>query len=340
MNTSAAGGARRFCRRPNWFVAVCLCLLPWSTAFSQKSVPNSGVDSNSSANLEKLQTAQEANDRIAQLAQAASVRQGDYIIASGDLLSIEVYDVKELSRDVRVNESGLVSLPLLPDKLQAAGLTTFQLQDKLADSLQNNGLVTNPIVTVVVKEQHGQPITVSGAVKTPQVIQAMHQVTLLEALSQAGGITEDAGSNIRISRPVHVASPGADAASDPLSAQPETIVIDLNALLDSGDAKYNIPLIGGDSVTVPRAGIVYAVGALQHTGGFVMQSDRQQMTVLKIISLTGGLTPTAKPHDAIILRQGAGGGRRPAAGAGRCEQDPRPEVRRRGTAKRGHFLCS
>ena len=112
----------------------------------------------------------ETNDRIAQLALASDVKQGDYVIGSGDLLGIEVFDVPELSRDVRVNESGLVSLPLLPDKLQAAGLTTFQLQDKLADSLRDNGLVTNPTVAVVVKEQHGQPITVSGAVKTPQRI--------------------------------------------------------------------------------------------------------------------------------------------------------------------------
>src|SRR4029077_10793520 len=105
-----------------------------------------------------------------------------------------------------------------------------------------------------------------------------------------------------------VAEPNDTAASETLSAQPVAISINLNDLLDSGDAKYNIPLIGGDVVTVPRAGIVYAVGALQHTGGFVMQSDRQQMTVLKILSLSGGLTPTAKPHDAIILRQEPGGG--------------------------------
>jgi polysaccharide export outer membrane protein len=85
-----------------------------------------------------------------------------------------------------------------------------------------------------------------------------------------------------------------------------TITIDLNDLLDGGDSKYNIPLLGGDVVTVPRAGVVYAVGAVQHPGGFVMQSDRQQLTVLKVLSLAGGLTSTAKPGNAVILRQPSG----------------------------------
>ena len=83
----------------------------------------------------------------------------------------------------------------------------------------------------------------------------------------------------------------------------DSISIDLNDLLDSGDPKYNIPLYGGDVVTVPRSGVVYAVGAVLRPGGFVMETDRQQMTVLKVVSLSGGLSPTAKPSKAVILRQ-------------------------------------
>ena len=102
----------------------------------------------------------ETNDRIAQLALASDVKQGDYVIGSGDLLGIEVFDVPELSRDVRVNETGYISLPLMPSKVRAGGLTPFQLQDKLAELLQTNGLVSTPQVTVSMKEQHSEPITV------------------------------------------------------------------------------------------------------------------------------------------------------------------------------------
>jgi polysaccharide export outer membrane protein len=283
----------------------CFCVLVAPVCFSQTSAEGGKAG----VGLEKLETAKETNDRITQLAQTTAVEQGDYTIGSGDLLAIEVFDVPELSRDVRVNESGFVSLPLVPVKIHAGGLTSFQFQDKIAELLQTNGLVSNPQVTVTIKERHSEPITLIGAVKTPLVVQAVRQMTLLEILSQAGGIADDAGSQVIITRAARPEPSDAAPASD-LAAQPTTITIDLNNLLDSGDSKYNIPLMGGDVIRVPRAGVVYAVGAVQHPGGFVMQSDRQQMTVLKLVSLSGGLSASAKAHDAVILRQNVSTGGR------------------------------
>jgi polysaccharide export outer membrane protein len=291
-------------------------LLCSTGAFSQKT-----PDPYQIAESQKVQTAREANDRIAQLAAAA--RQVDYVIGAGDVLGIEVFDVPELSREVRVSESGFVAIPLIPVKVQAGGLTAFQFQDKLSELLQVNGLVTHPQITVTVKEQHSQPITVIGAVKTPLTIQAVHQMNLLQALSQAGGIADDAGSKVLITRkpaspvPDGTASDAttADAgakevakasSSPPLKDLENTITIDINDLLDSGDPKYNIVLMGGDVITVPRGGVIYAVGAVEHPGGFVMQSDRAQLTVLKVVSLAGGLTATAKGGNAVILRQAPG----------------------------------
>jgi polysaccharide export outer membrane protein len=274
----------------------------------------------------QVQTASDANDRISQLALVQAAKKTDYVLDSGDLLGIEVFDVPELTRDARVSESGLISLPLLPVKVRAAGLTAFQLQDKLAELLMVNGLVSNPQVTVSVKEQHGQPITVMGAVRTPMVIQAVRQMTLLEVLSRAGGIAEDAAGQILVTHAAPTASPeisatDATATSEPAveaagsttsatpessdAAEPLTIRVSLSDLLDTGDPKFNLALRGGDVVSVPRAGVVYAVGAVQHPGGFVMANDRQQLTVLKVLALSGGLTSTAKKKNAVIIRQSA-----------------------------------
>jgi polysaccharide biosynthesis/export protein len=255
--------------------------------------------------------ATETNDRIAQLALASDVKQGDYLIGSGDLLGIEVFDVPELSRDVRVNETGYVSLPLMPSKVRASGLTPFQLQDKLAELLQTNGLVSTPQVTVSVKEQHSQPITVIGAVKTPMVIQALHKTTLLQAMSQAGGIADDAGSTVIVTRPVPDASESARPEVDtsaPSAAQ--TFTINLSDILESGDSRFNIPLVGGDVVSVPRAGIIYVVGAVVRPGGFLLQNDLDHMTMLKMLSLAGGTTNTAKMKNAVILRKNLDTGKR------------------------------
>src|ERR1700690_3882761 len=109
-----------------WMVVFLLLGVP--AAFSQQQ-----PQQNSQPVTPRNEEISATNDRIAQLAGAAAARQGDYVIGSGDLLGIEVFDVPELSREARVNETGYISLPLMPSKVRASGLTPFQLQDKLAE---------------------------------------------------------------------------------------------------------------------------------------------------------------------------------------------------------------
>ena len=282
-------------------------LLAVLSAFSQQQKLPAVPDT---ATKQMSVVASETNDRIAQLALASNVKQGDYLIGSGDLLGIDVFDVPELSRDVRVNETGYISLPLMPSKVRATGLTPFQLQDKLAELLQTNGLVSTPQVTVSVKEQHSQPITVIGAVRTPMVIQALRKTTLLQALSQSGGIADDAGSTVIVTRPVSDVSDSVDPGGASATSEPQTFTINLADVLESGDARFNIPLVGGDVVSVPRAGIIYVVGAVQKPGGFLLQNDLDHMTMLKMLSLAGGTTNTAKMKNAVILRKNLDTGKR------------------------------
>lgn len=277
--------------------ALALLFLVTSAAFSQ----------------EKLETAQDTNERIHQLATTLQAKQGDYVIGTGDLLHIEVFDVPELSREVRVGSSGYISLPLLPARVRASGLTAFQLEEKLAELLQANGLVSHPQVTVFIKEQRSQPITVTGAVLHPFVYQAIRPTTLLEVLTEAGGIAADAGNTVIVTRTATEAPAGeaeGSGNSGTAPSSPMTITISLNDLLESADMKFNIPLIGGDVVSVRRAGVVYVVGAVDKPGGFVLASDREQMTALKVLALAGGLRPTAKPRQAVILRKNSDTGQR------------------------------
>ncbi len=261
----------------------------------------------------QLTTAQEENAKILALAEANRARPGDYVIGSSDVLAIDVFEVPDLSREVQVNTSGYISLPLIPTKIMASGLTAFQLQDKLAELLQVNGLVSNPQVTVVVKEQHSQPITVVGAVRNPMVYQAVRPTTLLEVLSSAGGISDDAGGVVLVTRGGTTTTPVDANAHDGGGAEiapPTTLTVNLDDLINSGDARFNIGLQGGDVVSVPRAGIIYVMGAVQHPGGFVITNDHQQVTTLKALTLAGGLTPTAKSRQAVILRDNKETGQR------------------------------
>ena len=282
-----------------WTAIVISLVLSAPSAFSQQKKVTLTPET---------QVISDANDRIAQLAGATGLKQADYSIGPGDLLGIDIFDVPELSREVRVNESGTISLPLLPVKVRAEGLTTSQLQDKLAELLQTNGLVSSPEVSVTLKERNSKPITVIGSVKNPMVIQAFQSTSLLQALSQAGGISSEAGNTVIVTRPAAkpVSADAADAQASSGPTDPQSFTINLQDLLDSGDARFNIPLLGGDVVSVPRAGIIYVVGAVNHPGGFVIDNDRDRMTVLKMLSLAGGPISTAKTKSAVILRKNEG----------------------------------
>lgn len=309
-----------------------------------------------------LETSQQVNDRIRELSANLRTMPHDYVIGTGDLLSIYVFDVEELSREVRVSQTGTIGLPLLPVRLHVAGLTEIQVEQKIAEMLEANGLVTHADVSVSVKEHKSKPITVVGAVAHPMVYEADHPVTLLEVLAEAGGISSDAGDTIIVSRLSQDALPdsgeppeigpeqgvpaktsptdasaaqpsgasqdvskdgapasssaarGAAAASTnastgnaPASAEPpaltNTITINLSDAMETGDMKNNIALQAGDVVTVPHAGVVYVLGAVWRAGGYVLSNDRTQLTTLKILSLAGGLTRTAKSDKAVIVRK-------------------------------------
>jgi polysaccharide biosynthesis/export protein len=308
---------------------------------------------------------QQANQRIQELSKTIHFAPHDYLIGSGDVLNIEVFDVKELSREVRVSQSGTIGLPLVPVRLEVAGLTEMQAQRKIAEVLEANGLVSHPEVTVTVKDHRSKPITVVGAVMHPMVYQADGPVTLLEVLAEAGGISNDAGDTVIVTRPVRAsdapagrepesapgepppiagvpdppgdpakalnppASPGQsvpeqsvpeqkDAAAGKAEGQTPShptnaITVNLNELVEKGDASNNIPLEAGDVVTVPHAGIVYVLGAVGKPGGFVLANDRSQMTALKMLALAGGLTQTAKSSSAVVLRRDTDGKQREVA---------------------------
>jgi polysaccharide biosynthesis/export protein len=281
-----------------------------------------------------LETPQEVNDRIRSLSARARLIPRDYVIGNGDVISLEVFDVKELSREVRVSQTGTIGIPLVPVRLHLSGLTEIQAEQKIAEVLEANGLVSHPEVSVTVKERKSKPITVVGAVPHPMVMQADRPITLLELLAEAGGVSNDAGDTLIVTRPVievqpdsseppaigepslpdaaprdHLAAPLAAKSPDKASPPAEppqltnTITLNLHDLMETGDTTNNIVLQAGDVVTVPHAGIVYVLGAVSHSGGFVLTNDRAQMTTLKILALAGGLTRTAKSDHAVIVRK-------------------------------------
>ena len=122
----------------------------------------------------------------------------DYRLVSGDKLRIEVYKDAQLSQNLQVRPDGKITLPLVGD-VPAAGRTSTELRDSIATSLKE--YIANPVVTVIVVETVPPVYYVVGEVNQPGPQQLTGQVTVLQALSAAGGFKDFAKTkDIRIQR--------------------------------------------------------------------------------------------------------------------------------------------
>jgi polysaccharide export outer membrane protein len=197
---------------------------------------------------------------------------------------------------VRVSADGYIRLPMLKGRIKAAGLMPAELEGQVTAALRAEDLVVDPFVTVNIAEYHSRPINVAGAVRTPLTFQASTSVTLLEAITRAGGFSPDAGPDILVT----VASP---VDGDPPIARR----IPVKALLEGADPSHNITLNGGEEIRVPEAGKVYIVGNVRKPGAYSMQGS--ETSVLKMLALAEGLAPYAGKQAYVYRREGGNAGR-------------------------------
>jgi polysaccharide export outer membrane protein len=288
------------------------------------------------------ETTQDYNERIIQLAKGKAVPDGssilgDYQIGPEDLLDISVLEAPDLNRTVRVTDDGAISLALL-GSIPVAGLSTRELQAVLEDRLRST-YMKDPQVSVFVQEMRSHPVSVFGAVEKPGVYQIRRAKTLVEILSMAQGLANDAGDTIIVVRhsgdpaettlaamlnpkpmlanqqppaiEVSGSSPSGRAPDESSSA--EGITINLKDILDSSDPRSNVLIYPGDLVKVSRAGIVYVVGQVHKPGGYLLKTN-ENISVLQAIALAEGLTPNSKGKEArIFVAGGADGSRKEVA---------------------------
>jgi polysaccharide export outer membrane protein len=217
-------------------------------------------------------------------------------IGANDLISVSVYDAPELTRTVRVGADGFMRLPMLKSRVKAEGLMPSELEVVIASALVSEQLIVDPFVTVTIAEYNSRPISVAGAVRQPVTFQAAGPVTLLEALTRAGGLAPEAGPEILVSR----AQSGPDGSVTSLVQR-----VLVKGLIDAADPTLNVALIGGEEIRVPEVGKVYVIGNVKKPGAFAVQ-DGVESTVLKMLALSEGLMPYAS-KEAYIYRREANG---------------------------------
>ena len=114
--------------------------------------------------------------------------QQDYRVGESDVLKISVYDHEDLKTTVQVSRDGNITFPLI-GKVQVLGLTTGQIEQKLA-SLLAAGYVVNPQVQILIDGFRGRVVYVTGEVKKPDAYKYEDDMTLIRAITVAGGFTD------------------------------------------------------------------------------------------------------------------------------------------------------
>ena len=165
-------------------------------------------------------------------------------IGPNDLIAVSVYDSPELSRTIRVGADGAIRLPMLKQRVRADGLLPAELETAVAEALHAEQLLVEPVVTVTIAEYHSRPISIAGAVRNPITFQAAGSVTLLDALTRAGGLGADAGPEILVSRMQH----GEDGKTTTRVQR-----IPVRGLIDAADPEMNLKLVGGEEIRVDHA---------------------------------------------------------------------------------------
>jgi polysaccharide export outer membrane protein len=211
----------------------------------------------------------------------------DYHLAPEDLLEITLYNIPQSEvgitprqTEVRVTQEGVITLPLLGD-VPAAGLTTSALEQSLRGRYDQ--YLHNPQVGVYVKEYRGQRVTVTGEVKSPGVIQLTGPKTLVDALSLAGGINGEAGSQAHIYR------------QSPEGRQ--SYIIDLQALARN-PALVNMPVQAGDTIYVPRSGMFFVDGAVRKPGSYPLTHS---YTLTQALAVAGGADIVLANMDELAI---------------------------------------
>jgi polysaccharide biosynthesis/export protein len=204
-----------------------------------------------------------------------------------DKLRITVYEHDDLSQEVSLTSNGEFAFPFI-GKVQASGMTVDQLEEHLKKELGKDYIV-DPQVSVALVESRNRHVFVHGAVAKPGVYPLQYNATVLELLTQAGGVRDDAAWYAWY-------VPASERAGS--NGETRGAKIDLEKLL-SGEMRLPIRVQHGDTIHVPQGEFIYVKGEVEKPGSYPL---KRNTTVDQAIILAGGFTEFAAKNRIRVNR--------------------------------------
>jgi polysaccharide export outer membrane protein len=268
---------------------ICVCLISPLSLLAQQGLPTTGASIPPAATPLGLSALN-----------ATPAPPRDYVLGPDDQISVWVADAADISgKATNIDPGGDITLPLV-GRLRAAGLTTHELETELSTRLKK--YFVSPQVVVSITEFRSQPVSMIGAVNAPGVHQLRGRKTLVEMFSMAGGVRNDAGYTVKITRDVAWGRIPLPGAKDDSTGRFSVAEISIKDIMAGTNPQGNILVQPNDVISVPRGELVYVIGEVGKAGGYVL-AERQTMSVLQALALAGGLGPQAAGQNARILRE-------------------------------------
>jgi len=224
------------------------------------------------------------------LANSAAPSASDAPIGPRDFIEVKVFQDPNLYTKMTVTDDGRINMPLI-GKVDVSGLTPSEVEARLKGLLEK--YINNPDVSVTVLEAGSKPISVIGAVMHPGRIGITGNISLIQAITQAGGLASGYGRTLYVLR----------TAANGLTEQ---IAIDIDDLMVNGNPDLNLPLRANDVINVPIDSSIniYVLGEVMHPGSVQFRRS-QTPTLLQALAAAGG--PTDRASKRVILKRVVGG---------------------------------
>ena len=223
----------------------------------------------------------------------------NYVLQPGDQILIRAAEEEEISsRPYLISEDGFIDLPLL-GRVKAGGVSVENLEANLVQALRR--YVIAPQVSVTVVQFASEPVFFVGGFQRPGIYTLSGRRNLVEMMATVGGLAPGAARRIKVTRHKEY-GPIPLPNAIPLPDGGTSVEINIATLQSDVNPAEDIVLQPFDIVSVDLAEMIYVMGTgVNHAGAFAL-GQKDSMSVLQVLVQAGGLSPLAKPSDAVILR--------------------------------------
>jgi polysaccharide export outer membrane protein len=230
------------------------------------------------------------------------------LIKPADVLHVQIFDAPELEEHARVSDAGELQV-LLIGNVTVGGMTPAQAAKAIETALLHGNILLHPRAVVSVDSYATQYVSILGEVHTPGAYPIYTPRSILDVLTLAGGLTDLADRKVLIQRQ-------ATSQKVPyfLSNAPE-VAMDTSVMVNPGDTLF-----------VPKAGIVYVLGDVGHPGGYTMTDNQGTLSTLELLARAGGSNHSAVPSHSVLLRKSGTGYKKTPLPLSEIQKGKKPDL--------------